>query len=74
MGIYVLKNPTYDDENRTVALELHDKYCLLDGSVGGKTMNTYKINVGTTVEDAIVNTLKEDRGDGVSIDYRFSDN
>ena len=69
MGIYVLKNPTYDDEKRTVALELHDKYCLLDGSVGGKTMNTYKINVGTTVEDAIVNTLKEDRGDGVSIDY-----
>ena len=71
MGIYVLKNPTYDDEKRTVALELHDKYCLLDGSVGGKTMNTYKINVGTTVEDAIVNTLKEDRGDGVSIDYNM---
>lgn len=69
LGIYVLNNPTYDDEQRTVSLELHDKFSLLNGTVGGKTMNTYKINVGTTVKAAITNTLKEDRGDGVCVDY-----
>lgn len=68
MGIYVIKTPTYTESDKTLTIELHDKFSLLDGSIGGKTMYTYKINVGTTIETAIINTLKEDRGNGDWID------
>lgn len=70
LGIFVLKTPSYNDEARTVTLELHDKFSLLNGSISGKTMNTYKINVGTTVSSAIINTLSEDRGDSVELDFK----
>lgn len=58
-GIYVMKNPEINDENGTISVQIHDKYALLDGTVGGKRGNIFKIVVGTSVKTAIEMCLKE---------------
>lgn len=69
-GIFVSGNPTVDNEKHTVNLPLYDKFALLDGKIGGKRANSFKIPASTLIKDAISLCLTEDKGNGTSYDEK----
>ena len=59
MGIFTPGNIEINDEpaNKTVDLQMVDKFALLDGTLGGKISETYAIPVEESVRDAIESLL-----------------
>lgn len=68
-GVYVLGNPVAnrDNSDKTLELQLMDKFAYLEGSVG--TLDTtYEIKAGTEIKQVITQTLNLDNGMGLPID------
>lgn len=59
-GVFYLKNPqnVFNPTGRTATLPLVDKWAYLDGSLFGNLENTYQVNAGTNVFDAIASILQ----------------
>lgn len=56
--------------NKTISLQMYDKFAMLDGTLGGKTDSDFKIPVNTTIRQAIQMCLSADKGNGKSYDYK----
>lgn len=69
-GVFVMKNPSYDEDERTASLQFADKFATLDGTLGGKLQTDYKINAGTPIYQAISTLLQLDTGNGVKFDLK----
>lgn len=67
-GIYLMKGFEINSEDGTVSCQIYDKYAGLDGTVGGKRGNVFKISVGTNVKQAIQLCLTETAYNGKSYD------
>ena len=69
-GIYLMKNPEINIEDETISIQIYDKYAGLDGTVGGKRANVFKISVGTNVKQAIQLCLSETNYNGKCYDNK----
>lgn len=69
-GVYYLSNPTLSMNEQTVAMELVDKFAMIDGTLGGTTEADYKISVGDYVCDSIGSLLRLDMGNGDIFDEK----
>lgn len=65
-GVFYIKDPTetYEPNNKTVQLNLVDKWALLDGTLGGKLEGTYEVAVGSNIFEAIDGILAIQQGNG----------
>lgn len=70
-GIYILNNPTskHGNSDKTVSLNLVDKFGLLEGKAGTLEA-TYEIPVDSDIEKAITGILTLDNGSGYPIDLK----
>ena len=68
-GIYVVSNatPTHEPGERSISLELSDKFSLFEGASGTLEMN-YTIPVGNDIEGALKDILQFQMGNGDMID------
>jgi hypothetical protein len=59
-GVFVCKDPELNngDANKTVSIELFDKFALLDGTISGTTESDYEIPVGTNLYKALRSLLR----------------
>lgn len=59
-GTFYLKNPTaaLSHDTNTMSFELVDKWAYLDGSLLGTLENTYQVNIGTNIFNAIASILR----------------
>lgn len=69
-GIFVASVPEIDLAKATIHLALYDKFSLLDGTIGGKRANAFKIPVGTTVFNAIKLCLSENKSNDAPYDSK----
>lgn len=69
-GIFIVNNPSVDEEKQTVSLTLYDKFAMLDGTIGGKRPYRYEIATGCTALSAIENCLKETNENGKIFDQK----
>lgn len=69
-GVFYINNPvsSYSPTNKTIQLNLVDKWGALDGTVGGTLNGIYQINVGNSLLEAVSTLLKLDKGDGNPLD------
>lgn len=68
-GVYVVSNatPTHEPGERSVSLELSDKFSLFEGASGTLEMS-YTIPVGTDIEEALKDILQFQMGNGDRMD------
>ena len=71
-GIFLLQDPQQSSNNneQTVSFNLHDKFSLFDGTIGGNSTLKTIIPQGVPMKQAFVNIITSDRGDGVSFDTK----
>ena len=71
-GIFVLSNPNTarTGAELTISIQAYDKFALLDGTLGGNLEAVYEIPAGTSVRNAIENTLLLDNGNGYPVDTK----
>lgn len=71
-GIFVLSNPNTARTGAefTISIQAYDKFALLDGTLGGNLEAVYEIPAGTSVRNAIENTLLLDNGNGYPVDTK----
>jgi hypothetical protein len=71
-GIFTPNDPSLsnDESNKTISLQMYDKFALLDGTLGGKSNKNFKINAGSSVRDAIQLCLNTDKGNGKVYDNK----
>ena len=71
-GIFTPANPNLSSNrsNKTISLQMYDKFSLLDGTIGGKSIKNFSIAVGTKIKDAIKSVLFSDMGNGRQYDYK----
>lgn len=69
-GVFYINNPasSYQPSNKTIQLNLVDKWGALDGTVGGTLDGIYQINVGNSLVEAIRTLLLLDKGNGIPLD------
>lgn len=69
-GVFYINNPasSYQPSNKTIQLNLVDKWGALDGTVGGTLDGIYQINVGNSLIEAIRTLLLLDKGNGTPLD------
>ena len=68
LGIFVLKNPSYDRDNDIVGMSGVDKFAMIDGTLGGTLETEYKINPNTPIYAAVKTLLALDSGNGAPFD------
>lgn len=76
-GIYCMKSPKIDSQKNTVSFDIYDKFAMLDGTIGGKRDNVFKISVGTDIKQAVKLCLEETDYNGQPYDDKpifFPDN
>ena len=63
LGVFIPNDPTiaFAPDNKTVSLQLSDKFASLDGTLGGKIANSITIALDSNIKDAISTLLKEER-------------
>lgn len=68
-GVYVLTNasPSRDVENKTVSVELSDKFNIFEGKSGVIPVS-YEVPVGSVIEDVFEDILNYNNGDGYPLD------
>lgn len=68
-GVYEVTtvSTTHEPENKTVSLELSDKFSILEGK-SGTLESSYIIDVGSEAEDVIKDILRHQKGDGSPLD------
>lgn len=71
-GIFLPSDPdiSLDDTNKSVNLNLVDKFATLDGTVGGKLPTVYSIPVGSKVCDIINSLLEDERMESYPYDVK----
>lgn len=69
-GIFIMRNPSYDDDAETASLQFSDKFAALDGTLGGTLENDYKISVNTPIYSAVTSLLALDSGNGRVFDTK----
>lgn len=71
-GVFVPSDPSVSNQidNKTVSLQLSDKFATLDGSLGGKIINTTKIPVGSNIKEAYCTLLQQDRINNVPYEIK----
>ena len=70
-GVYILGdvNLTRDDSNKTIQLQLSDKYAVFEGKTG--TLETaYEVELGSNIIDAVKGVLNFSLGNGYILDYK----
>lgn len=69
-GVFYVKNPeeTFMPNQRTVKLNLVDKWAMLDGSLGGNLDGIYEVPLNSNIFQAIDGLLKDDQGNGLPFD------
>lgn len=60
-GVFVCQDPQLSngDANKTVSLQLHDKFALLDGTISGTTETDYEMPVGTNIYQGIRSIIRQ---------------
>ena len=68
-GIYVMGdiNVTNNDSERTISIQLKDKYSIFEGKMG-TLESVYEIPVGSNIEDAIRSLINQPIGNGTILD------
>ena len=71
-GIFLLQDPqqSSNDSEQTVSFNLHDKFSLFDGTIGGNSTLKTIVPQGVPMKQAFVNIITSDRGDGVPYDIK----
>lgn len=69
-GVFAIKDPgeTWQPGNKTVTLNLVDKWAYLDGTLFGNLDGIYEVPVDTNIFQAIASVLALDRGNGLPVD------
>lgn len=70
-GVYILGDVslTRDDSNKTIQLQLSDKYAVFEGKTG--TLETaYEVELGSNIIDAVKGVLNFSLGNGYILDYK----
>lgn len=69
-GIFVITNPeeVFRPSEKTMSLDLVDKWANLDGSLGGNLEGTYEVPVGTNIFSPASALLSQDIGNGYKRD------
>lgn len=69
-GVFVAISPTdtLQPNQRTIALNLTDKWANLDGTLHGNLEGTYEVPVDTNIFEAMASVLLLDKGNGTVID------
>lgn len=69
-GVFYIKDPeeTFVPNQRTVRLNLVDKWAMLDGSLGGNLDGIYEVPLNSNIFAAIDGLLKDDQGNGLPFD------
>lgn len=69
-GVFYIKNPeeVFNPKEKTVKLNLVDKWAILDGTLGGNLDGIYEIPAGSNIFTAIKSILNEDQGNGQPFD------
>lgn len=70
-GIYIMGNTnlTHDTSNRTVSIQLLDKYAIFEGKTGTLEV-AYEVSLGSTISDAIQGVQNFALGNGYILDYK----
>lgn len=60
-GVFVCQDPQLNnsDANKTVSIQLHDKFALLDGTISGTTETDYEIPVGTNIYQGVRSIIRQ---------------
>lgn len=68
-GVYVLQNasPSRDSQNKTVSVELADKFNIFEGK-SGVIPYAYDVPIGSSIEDIFEDILNYNNGDGYPLD------
>lgn len=71
-GIFTPNDPTLNNSgsNKTISMQMYDKFSLLDGTLNGKTDIAFTIPIGTKIREAIRICLASDKGNGRQYDYK----
>ena len=69
-GVFYIKDPeeVYFPNQRTVHLELVDKWAMLDGTLGGNLDGIYEVPLNSNIFEAIDGLLKDAQGNGYVFD------
>ena len=69
-GVFYIKDPeeSFLPSQRTIKLDLVDKWAMLDGTLGGNIDGTLEVPVGSNIFEAIDSLLKDDQGNGLPFD------
>lgn len=69
-GIFYITNPSeaYTPTDRSITLNLVDKWAWLDGTLNGNLDGIYQINPGDNLYTAVTALLKKDSGNGQPLD------
>lgn len=69
-GVFYIKDPeeVYLPNQRTIHLELVDKWAMLDGTLGGNLDGIYEVPLNSNIFDAIDGLLKDAQGNGYVFD------
>lgn len=70
-GIYIMGdvNLTNQDSNKTVSIQLKDKYAIFEGKMG-TLEEAYEVELGSTIEDALKGIMNFSMGNGYIFDYK----
>lgn len=70
-GIYIMGdvNLTDNDSEKTVSIQLKDKYAIFDGKMG-TLESAYEVEVGSNIEDALKGIFNFPTGSGYILDYK----
>lgn len=69
-GVFYIKDPeeTHDPNQKTIRLDLIDKWAMLDGTLGGNLDGIYEVPVNSNIFEAIDGLLKDSQGNGYVFD------
>lgn len=69
-GVFYIKDPeeVYLPNQRTIHLELVDKWAMLDGTLGGNLDGIYEVPLNSNIFEAIDGLLKDAQGNGYVFD------
>lgn len=71
-GIFVINDPSLINEqnSKNVSLQLSDKFATIDGSLGGKIINTVEIPLSSNIKEAYDALLKQERMSNIPYDVK----
>lgn len=65
-GVFYIKNPeeVFNPNERSIKLDLTDKWSMLDGTLGGNLDGIYEVPINSNIFSAIDGLLKDQQGNG----------